>query len=81
MNKLLVCALCLLLTACASQSKIVYVPTAVECPKPHLAPEPNYMPITKDMRSSEAIKALVVNYKYCRADVEALRKQCGANHE
>lgn len=77
MNKLLIAILCLGLTACASHPKIVYVPTPVACAKPRLEPEPHYMPVSKDMRSSEFIKALVVNYKSCRVDSAAIRKQCG----
>jgi PBP1b-binding outer membrane lipoprotein LpoB len=74
MTKFISILILLFLAGCATQPKIVYVPTPVRCPTPKIPREPNYLPITQTMIDTNYVKAITVNYKMCRDNNKQLRK-------
>lgn len=75
MNKLFVFTLCLLLAGCATQQKVVYVPTPVACPKPKIAPEPKWPALSKNASAPEFVKFCVTKSKLCDIEHKACRIQ------
>lgn len=72
-NKIAVALILLVLTGCATQPKVVYVPTPVKCPTSKIPLEPKYLPITKDISDADYVKAMTYNLKLCKDNDKNLR--------
>lgn len=71
--------ICVYLTACATQRKIVYVPTPVKCPQPVIYPEPDY-PVRHLIQADKAnpsavVKSFAISLRQCIVHNKLLRAQ------
>jgi len=60
--------LALLLTGCASEPKVVYIPT--KCPAPIVSPAPAYPKIDLNANAADFAKWCIITNKICRSHDE-----------
>lgn len=78
--------LTLMLCSCASQPKIVYVPTPVKCPAPIIQPEPDYpirhLTVADKGNYPKISKAWVSSFALCRGALQSCNTQLeGYRHD
>lgn len=77
-NKLIyTCVLVLLLSSCASTPKIVNIPTVIPYTPPKLIQPYDYPTLSPNATAPEFVHYCVVTVKQCKAEISALRHQCG----